>query len=61
MKTLVIKLIFFVVGFQLLIVAATLTGCFVKDDTCTEKDHQKILSLMMHISAQSFALYAAEK
>ncbi len=60
MKTLVIKLIFFVVGFQLMIVAATLTGCFVTTQ-CTEKDHQKILSLMMHISAQSFALYAAEK
>tara|TARA_E500000331_G_scaffold57142_2_gene51326 strand:+ start:1768 stop:1953 length:186 start_codon:yes stop_codon:yes gene_type:complete len=61
MKLLAIKLVFAVVMFQLMIVAATLTGCFVKAATCDEKEHDKILQLMMQISAQSFALYAAEK
>ena len=61
MKVVAIKLVFAVVMFQLVIVAATLTGCFVKTNSCDENEHDKILQLMMQISAQSFALYAAEK
>tara|TARA_Y100000766_G_scaffold272378_1_gene272161 strand:+ start:1422 stop:1607 length:186 start_codon:yes stop_codon:yes gene_type:complete len=61
MKELCLKFVFLVVGFQLVIVGLTLTGCFIRPSSCDEKEHEKILSLMMSITTQSFALYAAEK
>tara|TARA_E500000331_G_scaffold321704_1_gene336127 strand:+ start:80 stop:268 length:189 start_codon:yes stop_codon:yes gene_type:complete len=60
-KQLALKFVFWVIGFQLVIVALTLTGCFVRTSACDEKEHEKILGLMMSITTQSFALYAAEK
>ena len=61
MKHLALKFVFWVIGFQLVIVALTLTGCFFRPASCDEKEHEKILQLMMSITTQSFALYAAEK
>ena len=48
-----------VISIQLLIIAASITGCFV---TRAEKcDGSKTSELMTYIVAQSFALYASEK
>mgnify|MGYP003327607146 CR=1 FL=1 len=51
-----------VIGFQLILIAAVLAGCFVvtpeKGDRC---DGSKAGELLTTIVAQSFALYAAEK
>ena len=59
MRLLAFKLVAFVVGFQLLIVASVLAGCFVtRDDRCTGEQSSKLLA---SIGAQAFALYAAEK
>ena len=59
MRLLAFKLVAFVVGFQLLIVASVLAGCLVtRDDRCTGKSSSNLLA---SIGAQAFALYAAEK
>ena len=59
MRLLAFKLVAFVVGFQLLIVASVLARCFVtRDDRCTGEQISKLLA---SIGAQAFALYAAEK
>ena len=51
-----------VIGFQLVLIAAVLAGCFVVhpkvDGRC---DGSKAGELLTTIVAQSFALYAAEK
>ena len=59
MRLLAFKLVAFVVGFQLLIVASVLAGCLVtRDDRCTGENSSALLA---SIGAQAFALYAAEK
>ncbi len=60
MKTLVIKLIFFVVAVELVIVGGAAVGCFTTDK-CDEKDSDNITQMLSTIATQSFALYAAEK
>jgi len=48
-----------VIGVQLMIATATVAGCLIlKDKRCTGKH---VSELMMYITAQTFALYAAEK
>ena len=59
MKANAFKLVAFVVGFQLFIVAGILTGClFTRDQRCTGENASNLLA---SIGAQAFALYAAEK
>lgn len=60
MKHLAIKLIFFVVGVELLIVGATVAGCFTTQQ-CSEHDGDNITHMLSGLAAKSFALYAAEK
>ena len=60
MKGLAIKLIFFVVGFELLIVAATVAGCLTTQQ-CSEHDGDNITHMIEGLAAKSFAVYAAEK
>ena len=56
----VFRLIFVVVGFELLIVAATITGCF-STDKCDKDDREAIERTMNSLATKAFALYAAEK
>ena len=60
MKSLAIKLIFFVVGVELLIVASIVAGCFTARQ-CSEHDSDNITHMLSGLAAKSFALYAAEK
>ena len=61
-KAQVINLIRFVILFQLVIVGATITGCFIaKSNKCDEADKQHIANMMTVITTSTFALYAAEK
>lgn len=57
-----------VIGFQLLIIAGSLIGCFVvvpkmqnRDPASSRCDGEGITELMAQITAASFALYAGEK
>ena len=56
----VFRLIFVVVGFELLIVGATIAGCF-STDKCDENDREAIERTMNSLATKAFALYAAEK
>jgi hypothetical protein len=59
MKRAAFYLVASVISIQLFIVAGVLYGCFrTGDEKCTG---DKAGELMMYITAQSFALYAAEK
>lgn len=62
MKRAAFTLLASVIGFQLILIAGVLAGCFaihpVKDNRC---DGSKAGELLSTIVAQSFALYAAEK
>ena len=61
MKGLVIKLLFFVLGFELIIIAGASIACFqlrTKDKECTG---EQITGMLNSIASKSFALYAAEK
>ena len=60
MKGLAIKLIFFVVGIELIIVGATAVGC-ITTQACSDHDGDNITHLLSSLAAKSFALYAAEK
>ena len=60
MKSLAIKLVFFVVGVELLIVGVTVAGCLVTQD-CSDRDSDNITHMLSGLAAKSFALYAAEK
>jgi hypothetical protein len=58
MKRAAFKLVAFVVAVQLVIVTSTLAAClFTRNDKCTG---DKLSELLTYISAQAFALYAAE-
>ena len=57
-----------VIGFQLLIIAGTLVGCFTvypkivnRDPADGRCDGEGVTELMAQITAASFALYAGEK
>lgn len=55
-----------VIGIQLLLVTGTLVGCFITRNEIdgapgSRCSGEGIQELMMYISAQTFALYAAEK
>ena len=56
----VFRLIFVVVGFELVIVSSTIAGCFMTDK-CDKEDTQAIKDTMNGLATKSFALYAAEK
>ena len=56
----VFRLIFVVVGFELVIVSSTIAGCFMTDK-CDKEDTQAIKETMQGLATKSFALYAAEK
>jgi hypothetical protein len=59
MKQAAFKLVAFVVAAQLGIAILTIAACFItKSDKCTA---DKVSELLTNISAQAFALYAAEK
>ena len=62
MKKAAFYLLASVIGFQLVLIAGVLAGCFAihpaQDDRC---DGSKAGELLSVIVAQSFALYAAEK
>ncbi len=59
MKRAAFRLVAFIVSFQLVIVSATLAGCFItKNEKC---DGNNISEFMTYVVAQAFALYAAEK
>jgi hypothetical protein len=59
MKHAAFKLVAFVVAVQLSLIAGILTGCFfTRNEKCTG---DKISEMLTYISAQAFALYAAEK
>tara|TARA_Y100000004_G_scaffold47391_1_gene52077 strand:+ start:1022 stop:1228 length:207 start_codon:yes stop_codon:yes gene_type:complete len=61
-KEKVIDLIRFVIFIQLIIVGATIIGCFVaRSNRCAEADKQHIANMMTVITTSTFALYAAEK
>ena len=61
-KEKVIDLIRFVIFIQLIIVGATIIGCFVaRSNRCAEEDKQHIANMMTVITTSTFALYAAEK
>jgi len=52
-------LVAFVLGVQLAIAAGSIAGClYLKDRRCTG---EQVSELMLYITAQTFALYAAEK
>jgi len=51
-----------VIGFQLVLIAGVLAGCFVARPALVDRcDGSKAGELLSVIVAQSFALYAAEK
>ena len=56
----VFRLIFVVVGFELVIVSSTIAGCFMTDK-CNDEDTQAIKDTMNGLATKAFALYAAEK
>jgi hypothetical protein len=59
MKQAAFKLVAFVVAAQLGIAILTIAACFItKSNKCTG---DKVSELLTNISAQAFALYAAEK
>ena len=61
MKGLVIKLLFFVIGFELVIIAGATVACYnlrISDRECTG---EQITGMLNSIASKSFALYAAEK
>ena len=59
MKQAAFKLVAFVVAVQLAIVMGTVAACFItRNEKCTG---DKVSELLTYISAQAFALYAAEK
>ena len=59
MKQAAFKLVAFVVAGQLAVALLTITACFITgSDKCTG---EKVGELLTNISAQAFALYAAEK
>ena len=60
MKHIAIKLIFFVVGVELLIVGATVAECMTTTK-CSDRDSDNITHMLSGLAAKSFALYAAEK
>ena len=55
----VFRLIFIVVGFELVIVSSTIAGCFLTDK-CDKEDTQAIKDTMNGLATKAFALYAAE-
>lgn len=60
-KEKVIDLIRFVIFIQLMIVAATIFGCFMPNKSCDGEAKQYIANMMTLITTSTFALYAAEK
>ncbi len=59
MKQAAFKLVAFVVASQLVIAILIIAACFItKSEKCTG---EKVGELLTNISAQAFALYAAEK
>ena len=56
----VFRLIFVVVGFELLIVSTTIAGCFVTEK-CSKETRDGIERTMNSLATKAFALYAAEK
>ncbi len=56
----VFRLIFIVVGFELLIVSSTIAGCFVTEK-CSKETRDGIERTMNSLATKAFALYAAEK
>ena len=60
-KDKIINLIRFVIFTQLIIVAATIFGCFVPGKSCDGESKQYIANMMTLITTSTFALYAAEK
>ena len=56
----VFRLIFVVVGFELVIVSSTIAGCFVTDK-CSQETRDSIERTMNGLATKAFALYAAEK
>ena len=60
-KIKVINLIRVVICFQLVIVGATIMGCFLPGKTCDSDVKQHIANMMTVITTSTFALYAAEK
>ena len=60
-KTKVINLIRIVICFQLIIVGATIMGCFLPGKKCDADVKQHIANMMTVITTSTFALYAAEK
>ena len=68
MKRLALYLVAGVIGFQLVIIAGSLIGCFVVYPKIKDRDAadvrcsgENITELMARITAASFALYAGEK
>ena len=60
MRQLALKLVFFVVGVELVIVGATVASCLTTQQ-CSEHDGDNITHMLSGLAAKSFALYAAEK
>ena len=60
-KTKIINLLRIVICFQLVIVGATIMGCFLPGKTCDSDVKQHIANMMTVITTSTFALYAAEK
>jgi len=60
-KIKVINLIRVVICFQLVIVGATIMGCFLPSKSCDSDVKQHIYNMMTVITTSTFALYAAEK
>jgi len=60
-KEKIIDLIRFVIFIQLMIVAATIFGCFMPSKSCDGESKQYIANMMTLITTSTFALYAAEK
>jgi len=60
-KNKVINLIRIVICFQLVIVGATILGCFLPVKSCDSETKQYIANMMTVITTSTFALYAAEK
>lgn len=59
MRRAAFRLVALVIGVQLTMISAALAGCFfTRDERCTG---DRVQELMTFITAQTFALYAAEK
>ena len=62
MKRAAFTLLASVIGFQLVLIAGVLAGCFAIHPTQSDRcDGSKASELLSVIVAQSFALYASEK